>query len=480
MHIILYVLDALRADHLGCYGYERPTSPHIDQLAAEGVVFENCFTSTTWTRPVAASLLTGVYPAVHGTRSRYDLFSTPLTRLPEALRRGGYKTAAFSTMGNVAGKIGFNRGFDMYSDLFAEPALLARRQKLDAAREGLLHEAAREVALPLAEDINDFLFPWLAENRTAVTFSFVWSIETHEPYRAPEAFRRFAPRPLRPGEGESDDIRAATAADANRLRNLYDDEIHYNDHCLGELVAHLKQIGIYDETLLIITGDHGEAFYEHGVYTHGHTPYEELIHVPLIIKFPGQGYAGRRVGALAELIDIFPTLVAAAGLDNAEVGITAVQGHNLLPLLAGSQTAVRQFTFSDSQSLAIHNHYLSIRDERWKYVQVARPLRRANTLLHTVQHLIARRMLGDVLRHPRHFLRNRRQQAREYLFDLHTDPQEQHNLAAQRREELAFYRQHLAAWQHQNGLLAQQSGSPTGVYLEDDHLRQHLERLGYL
>jgi arylsulfatase A-like enzyme len=479
MHIILYVLDALRADHLGCYGYGRPTSPHIDQLAEEGVLFENCFTSTTWTRPVAASLLTGVYPAVHGTRSRYDLFNTPLIRLPEALGAGGYKTAAFSTMGNVASAIGFARGFDDYYDLFAEPELLARRQTLDAAREGLMHETTKEVALPLAEDINQYLFPWLAANKTAVTFSFIWSIETHEPYRAPEAFRHFATRPLRPGEGESSDIRAASPADADRLRDLYDDEIRYNDHCLGELVAYLKEIGIYDETLLIITGDHGEAFYEHGVYTHGHTPYEELIHVPLILKFPNGWYAGQRIPALVELIDIYPTLVAVAGLEAATVGATAVQGHSLLPLLDGSQTAVRQYTFSDSQSLAIHNHYLSIRDERWKYVQVKRPLRHSSTLFDTLRHLIARRMLGEVLRHPRHFLRNRRG-AQEYLFDLHADPGEQHNLASQQSDQLDHYRQHLAAWQFQNELLARQVGPTNGVYQEDEHLRQHLERLGYL
>ncbi len=478
MHIILYVLDALRADHLGCYGYERETSPHLDALAREGVLFENCFSSTTWTRPSAASLLTGTYPAVHQTRSRYDLFSTPLSRLPEVLSKVGYHSAAFSTMGNIAGAIGFSRGFDAYHDLFAEPDLLARRQKLDAAREGLLHSDHKEVALPLAEDVNEYLFRWLETNQAAHTFSFIWSIETHEPYQAPEALRRFAAAPRRPGEGESDDIRAAGPTDRQRLKNLYDDEIYYNDHCIGELVAYLKQAGLYDDTLLVFTGDHGEAFYEHGVYTHGHTPYEELIHVPLLMKLPGGQHAGKRIPALVSLLDIFPTLAAAAQVNLQEVGQT-VQGHNLLPLLEGTRPSVRPYVFSDTQSLAVHNHYLSVRDQQWKYIQVKRPQRTAATLWHTLKHIIERGLLLDVLRRPRHFLRNRRG-AEAYLFDLQADPGEQHNLAASEPERVRQLQQQLAAWQTQNERLARQLDAPAGDYEEDEHLRRHLERLGYL
>jgi hypothetical protein len=102
------------------------------------------------------------------------------------LKAGGFATAAFNTMGNIAGEIGFSRGFDHYFDLFREPALVAKRHRLNAAKEGLLHTAEAEIALPLAEDINDYLLPWLAERQAQNTFSFVWSIETHEPYGAPE------------------------------------------------------------------------------------------------------------------------------------------------------------------------------------------------------------------------------------------------------------------------------------------------------
>ncbi|MCB8976651.1 MAG: sulfatase [Ardenticatenaceae bacterium] len=480
MHIILYVLDALRADHLGCYGYKRDITPHIDQIAAEGVLFENCFTSTTWTRPVAASLLTGAYPKVHQTTSRDNMFSVGLKRLPEMLQTGGFETAAFNTMGNIAGEIGFSRGFDQYFDLFREPALVAKRHRLNAAKEGLLHTAEAEIALPLAEDINDYLLPWLAERKAENTFSFVWSIETHEPYGAPEPFRRYAGPVHRPGEGESDDIRSATQADRDRLMNLYDDGILYNDHCIGQLVDQLKQLGIYEDTLFLIVGDHGEAFYEHGFYTHGHPPYDELIHVPLIVKFPGWTHAGRRVAGLAELIDVVPTVTAVAHLPQPAETSRFIQGKNLLPLLTKEQDQVRTYTFSDTQSLAIHNRYLSVRSQEWKYIQIRQPQRNRQTLLKTVQHVLARGLLWDIIRRPRHFLRSYFRNNNEFLFNLQTDPAEQHNALTEHPEVAQELQQILEQWLMQNEQLSQQLGDEPLTYHESEALQKHLEKLGYL
>ncbi|MBK8899832.1 MAG: sulfatase [Anaerolineaceae bacterium] len=480
MHIILYVLDALRADHLGCYGYGRNITPHLDQLAAAGVVFENCFTSTTWTRPVAASILTGAYPTVHQATTRDNMFSVALKRLPEMLKAGGFETAAFNTMGNIAGEVGFSRGFDRYYDLFREPGLVAKRHRLNAAREGLLHTAETEIALPLAEDINDYLLPWLAERKAQNTFSFVWSIETHEPYGAPEPFRRYAGPVRQPGEGESDDIRSAGKADRNRLMNLYDDGILYNDHCLGQLVTELKQLGIYDETLFIVVGDHGEAFYEHGFYTHGHPPYEELIHVPLIMKFPGGAYAGQREAALVELIDVAPTVTAVAHLPQSADTRRFIQGKNLLPLLNNEAEQVRTYTFSDTQSLAIHNRYLSVRSREWKYMQIRKPQRNRQTLRKTVQHVLARGLLWDIVRRPRHFWRSYFRSSNEFLFNLPADPAEQHNALVEHPEIAQQLRQVLEQWLAQNEHLAQQLGDEPLTYHESEALQKHLEKLGYL
>ncbi len=480
MHIILYVLDALRADHVGCYGYEREITPNIDKLAREGVIFENCFTSTTWTRPVAASLLTGAYPAVHKARSRDNMFSVNLKRLPEMLQEAGFKTAAFNTMGNIAGEIGFSRGFDHYFDLFREPALIAKRQKLNAAKEGLLHTAEIEIALPLAEDINDYLLPWLAERQEQNTFSFVWSIETHEPYDAPEPFRRYAGALRKPGEGESDDIRSAGQADRERLLNLYDDGILYNDHCIGQMVAQIKQLGIYEDTLFIILGDHGEAFYEHGFYTHGHPPYDELIHVPLIMKFPHGAFVGQREAGLVELIDVVPTVTAIASTPQNPETNRFIQGKNLLPLLKNECKQVRIHTFSDTQSLSIHNQYLSVRSQEWKYIQIRQPTRNRQTLLKTVQHILARGLLWDILRRPRHFWHSYFRNSNEYLFDLQNDPAEQHNCITERPEITQQLRQVLEQWLEQNEHLSQQLNDEPLTYHESEALQKHLEKLGYL
>jgi arylsulfatase A-like enzyme len=480
MHVIVYILDALRADHLSCYGYDRQTSPHLDGLASEGVLFENCFTSSTWTRPVAASILTGTYPRVHLTRSRYDMFTTSLTRLPEVLRAGGFKTAAFSTMGNIASEIGFSRGFDHYYDLFRDPAILAKRRRLDAAKEGLMHATDEEIALPRAEDINDFLFPWLEEQRAANTFSFIWSIETHVPYTAPDEFRRFSgPAPLGPDEGQRQDIRSAGAADRQRLMNLYDDEIYYNDHCLGQIISHLKALSIYDDTLFVIAGDHGDAFYEHSFYAHGQAPYEELIHVPLIAKFPSAQYAGKRVAGLVELIDIFPTVAAAAGLAPGIAGSTYVQGQNLLGLAAEGYNQ-REYVFSDTQSLEIHNHYQSVRTKCWKYIERRRPQRSSRTLTSIVAHIIKRRMIFDILRNPRHFLRSYFSGSNKLLFDLAADPGELKNIATERPDLITQLGQTMIKWQQQNDDLAQQVGCSSYSYEESETLRQHLEKLGYM
>lgn len=482
MHIILYVLDALRADHLGCYGYERNASPHIDSLADNGVVFENCFTSTTWTRPVAASILTGTYPELHQTRTRYDMFATNLTRLPETLQQAGFKTAAFSTMGNIASEIGFKRGFDQYFDLFRDPDILAKRGHLDAAREGLIHTSEEEVALPQAEDINPFLFDWLNNHQEENTFSFIWSIETHEPYRPPESFRQFATTPLKPGEGESSDIRSADANDCERLHDRYDDGIYYNDHCLGEIFSYLKHNNLYDDTLLIIIGDHGEAFFEHGFYTHGHAPYDELIHVPLILKLPQNHFAGLRVSGLAELVDLYPTITAVANIEVASENTQFWQGHNLYPLISGEKQEVRNYTFSDTQSLAIHNRYLSLRDHKWKYIQIQRPKRDRNTILKTVRYIIERKLLIDILLRPRHFWRTYRQGNRNiYLFNLEIDPAEKHNLASEQPNLVQKLDSVLRTWQFENSILARQIDRNNQlVYKESTYLRSHLEKLGYM
>jgi arylsulfatase A-like enzyme len=480
MHVILYILDALRADHLGCYGYERNISHNIDGIAKQGVTFENCFTSSTWTRPVAASILTGTYPDVHLTRTRYEKFSTSLRRLPEILQQANFKTAAFVAMGNIAGDIGFNKGFIRYHDLFRDEEILQKRRNISMGAI-LFDSEDGEIALPLAEDINAYLFDWLGENRDENTFNFIWSIEPHEPYRPPKRFRQFSRTSIYgKNDGDTSDIRSSGRSDRQRLINLYDDEISYNDHCIGEIIAFLMRNNIYDDTMLIIAGDHGEAFYEHGVYSHGHAPYEYIIHVPLIMKFPYGKYGGSRVSPLTELIDIYPTLTSFIGIDHDDKGDDFVQGKNLIPLLEGDCTKVRDYCFSDTRTLQIHNRYLSVRDQRWKYIRVQRPPRNRSTIIATLKHIIERNLIRDILHGPRHFMVNYFGKSNELLFDLIADPGEQINLINKYPELLSKYRRVLDDRMKHNMELAQMVGDNSLTYEEGEILKDHLAKLGYL
>lgn len=443
--------------------------------------FENSFTSTTWTRPVAASILTGTYPGVHRTRSRNDAFSTDLQRLPQVLQANGLKTAAFSTMGNIASEIGFDRGFDRYFDLFRDPEILAKRRRLDPVEEGLHHNYDQEIALPRAEDINKYLFPWINGNQDNDTFCFIWSIETHVPYKAPQKYAKFSrDSNFQTNAGEREDIRKAGAVDRERLINLYDDEIYYNDHCIGELIDYYQTLGIYDNTMFIILGDHGDAFYEHGVYTHGHIPYEELIHVPTIIKFPNNKYAGQRLSALVELIDIFPTILGEFEFSENSMDLSLVQGKDLKLLINGIEKDWRDFVFSETQMLDVQNRYISIRGNKWKYIQIQHPERSRNTVLDTIRYIKERRLIFKILRSPRQFIRNYFTKSNEYLFNLEDDPGEMNNLASELSDKAANLKRISENWQQENKELSERITNESLNIEESDLLKQHLEKLGYL
>ena len=480
MHVILYVLDALRADHLGCYGYARPTSPAIDALARDGAVFERCYTPATWTRPVAASILTGVYPAVHRARRRDEVLAVDITHLPEVLREAGFRTCAFCAMGNLAGRMGFSRGFDEYRDLFRDPDIIAKRPHADGRDELMMLDDGRDIALPTAEDINNRLLPWIEDNRDRDTFSFVWSVDTHIPYSAPNEFRIFCGNAAAGRRVTRSDLRGAGPGDRRCLVDSYDEEVLHADHCIGTLVGRLRSLDVYDSTLLLITSDHGEAFHEHHVYGHGHAPYEEVARVPLVVKSVSSAHAGSRIDALVELLDIFPTVLAAAGCRPDEKLGSQLQGHSLLPLLAGETAMVREHVFSDTQALAVHNRYLSVRLGNWKYMKAVPPDRSGAGLLDTVRHVLKQRLMLRIIRRPRHFLMNYFRRDRSVLFDLESDPEEKNDVSHRHpdvRDRLAAA---LAEWVRDNEKIAHDVPVTAPVCEEDEEVKRQLKKLGYL
>jgi len=308
---ILVSLDTLRADHLGCYGYARETSPHIDALAGEGILFEHAIAQATSTLPSHRSLFQ--------SRPASRIRSRGLT-LAQTLSRRGLKTAAFTGGGNVAGKLGLGAGFDVYGEY----------------PEGL------SAAYPEMER-------WLRRNGGAPFFLFLHTYDVHLPYDPPPPFdtlyypeypgsvtgrgtrdllRKIRRLPSKAGESLVSD------EDREKIVALYDGGIRYTDEFIGRLRGLLHELGLEDDTVVVLLSDHGEELWDHGSVIHAHALYEEQVRVPLIWRLPESEFPGRRVSATVRLLDVAPTLLDLLGVEAPEDFL----GESLLPVLRGSET----------------------------------------------------------------------------------------------------------------------------------------------
>lgn len=516
-NVLIYIIDALRADHLSCYGYARRTSPAIDALAADpaAVRFTSAYSPATWTKPVAASILSGCYPPAHGVRSRSDLFIRAVPRLPELLQTAGYRTAAVSTIGNVSSVLGYGIGFDQFVDLYKDPTLVQQRVVSNTGAWKLYFEQDTTVVLPLAEDVNRHAQQWLAQWTHAETsprltekqdqslplspspllplsqpwFLFLWALDPHDPYYPPPEFDRWRD----PGytgriDGSAESVRRArTPADVQRLLDLYDGEIAYVDEQFGLLLEYLRATGHYDDTLIVVAGDHGEAFGEHGDFVHGHLAYEEIMHVPLLFKFPaGMTVSGGVANTLAQLTDVAPTVLDALGLGHLAA---EMQGVSLLPAVQAG-AAPRSLAFSETQASTANNRLLAVRTERWKYLRidapgdyatndaVSRPAGMPARLAGYRQQLANPEMVKRLLRNPMFYLRRQMAQ-RQMLFDLATDPLEQTNVASQQPAVVAELDAALETWLAECRTYAGLSDLHSAAGLDEATLAQ-LHGLGYL
>lgn len=323
-NVLIYMVDTLRADHLGCYGYARPTSPNIDRFADEATLFSGMSAQTSWTRPAVASLFTGLYPQVHGTNRREDALPESAAVLPEIFHDLGWETAAVVTNGNVGKKFGFARGFEVFN------RLLERAQTLE------VHQ--------LSDKVNEAAFQWLENRERDRPFLlYLHTSDPHGPYTPRSPYReRFAPSVSDPLAGSNDRIaqigRAEDGLDTaavDELRDLYDGEIAFNDAAFGDLIAKLQELDLYDSTVIVLLSDHGEEFGEHQWLAHGKTLFDELLRVPLIIRFPDGRGQSAVIADTVRQIDVLPTLLDYVGI----AAPAAVQGRSLLPLVAGSPAA---------------------------------------------------------------------------------------------------------------------------------------------
>ncbi len=325
--VILISLDTLRADHLGCYGYNRPTSPAIDSLASEGVIFREAISSSSWTLPAHVSLLTSTDAARHGVRAVDNQIPPAFITLPEILSQNGFSCAAITGGGFLSPIYGFARGFDFYNE----------------AEGSLDYENSAELVARAAKK-------WLEDNKEKDFFLFLHTYQIHSPYAPPPAYRRVFLSPEAPFEvlnieqylgGKPGIFQPLSERERENARALYDAEIKYTDEALvDELIPWLKEEGLYDQLMIIITSDHGEEFYEHGAWGHGPHLYQESIRIPLIIKFPQGQWSKKEINHIVRLTDVAPTILEALGLKWPK---DMWDGRSLIPILKGKENHNRVF-----------------------------------------------------------------------------------------------------------------------------------------
>jgi arylsulfatase A-like enzyme len=332
MNVLLIAIDTLRADHLGCYGYQRNTSPSLDALARQSVLFEKFYTPAVPTQPSYTTMYTGQYPITHGIVSHGGevSLSERAPFLPELLQRAGYTTCAVDSM--RAMKPWFARGYEFYID--------------PSSRLSHRHAAT-------CEDVNSRSLPWLRQHAEEKFFLFVHYWDPHTPYLPPQRYRDLFYRgdPTDPARDTLAPLRKQPFGewwlqgwlsefpqplrDAEYVVAMYDGEIRYADDGAGALLGALEDTGIADDTLVIVFSDHGENMYHHGIFFDHHGLYEGAIHCPLIVRWPGRAPAGRRVPHLVQHTDLAPTILRACGLEPP----AAIEGTSLLPLITGDSDA---------------------------------------------------------------------------------------------------------------------------------------------
>ncbi len=325
-NVIVYLVDTLRADHLGLHGHRNATSPAIDALGAEGAVFDRCRSAAAWTRPSVASLVTSLPPPAHGVTDHGLAASDGVVTLAEQLRRAGYLTAAFCTSSHPGISSNLQQGYDVFLEppaITKDPGLVEEGRDKDFTKKNSVY-------------LNRAVIPRLDALRDRPFFLYIHSMDPHAPYEPPPPYdTMFATGyqgPIGGGfEGPGSFENASTPEELAHVRALYDGDIRGNDDHIGELIAALKERGLLDRTLVVITSDHGEEFREHGRFEHGQSLHNELLHVPLAMRLPGVVPSGKRVAAPVSGLDVMPTILEIAGL----TANPDVQGRSLVPLMQG-------------------------------------------------------------------------------------------------------------------------------------------------
>ena len=295
-NVVIYLVDTLRADHLGIHGYDRDTSPVLDRWASGGVVFERAYAPCSWTKPSVVSLLSGLDPVSHGVEDRLDVIPAGVRLLAERLKSLGYSTFGAVTNPNVLSEWGFGRGCEVYDDL-------------DSAGHGTRADTVSDHVAARIEELA----------RSQPFFLYLHVIDPHAPYEPPAPFDTRFPR--------------SPALPAKMSIGNYDGEVAFVDSQFGRILELLSRHDLDRDTMTIFVSDHGEELLDHGAFGHGSTLFEEVVRVPLVIRFPNGLHAGARVGARASLSDVVPTVMSVIG----ESPPSGLDGRDLTELLPSGE-----------------------------------------------------------------------------------------------------------------------------------------------
>jgi len=313
--VVLVVVDTLRADHLGTYGNDQGLTPALDDFADDAVVFEQYITHASWTRASFASLYTSMLPSCHNCILKVEQLPDDVETLAEAMNAHGYVTGGLPNNINVTRSFNFQQGFDYFS--YQSPSYIAGAT--ESAAQLSMYNVVRKLRDKVAGDarrVEDYYQPaetvlgvarnFISANQTVQNRSMlvVHLMEPHDPYFAHPYDGSAVGRAWHPNPDPSE---------ADSLRSLYRGEVQHLDQQLGEFLGWMKEQGLYDDTLIVLTADHGEEFHEHGGWWHGITLYEEQVHVPLIMKLPKGELAGSRVPWQVRQMDVTPTIAELTG-----------------------------------------------------------------------------------------------------------------------------------------------------------------------
>jgi len=334
-NVVLITIDTVRADHLGCYGYKLIETPHLDALAAAGVRFANAYTPVPITLPAHSVMLTGTYPMRTGMHDfSGNRLNASQPTLATLLHARGYTTGAVLGSAVLDSRFGLNRGFDFYYDHF------------DFSR---LDEKNIDAMMRPGNEVIDRALGWLEGNRRKPFLLWVHLYDAHHPYNPPSPYlQKYRTRP-------------------------YDGGIAFVDAQVGRVSAYLKAKGIFDRTLIVVAGDHGEGLGEHGEKTHGFFIYETTLHVPLIFKLPaGTGQQKSVVEDSANLADLLPTVLEIVGAGRPK----EMQGRSLVPSIAGKPNGAPAENYAETYLPRIHFNWSELRGVRYRqyhFIDAPRP-----------------------------------------------------------------------------------------------------------